>query len=263
MGRLHNINKKAREFTIGQGEEATRVKFRTLTYKENLDLMEYMEAERRAAREKFDTPEYRRTLSDAFAETPKAQVIEWLVATEQPVVEGVTDLAPDTNGTPAGEPETPEAKEKREAEALEKWRASSKETYEGLELDDLKGRLVERRVRNFISGQATMAFVERSLVQMVVDPETRQPMLSLDPKSLDYVGDLEADTRQELINRWNDMQKGLTEKDLREAAESADFLRSGELAKPSIESPLVTAEISTGSTGPLSLSTTNDSGSTT
>lgn len=262
MGRLHNINKKAREFTIGQGEDAVRVKFRTLTYKENLDLLEYMETERRAAREKFDTPEYRRTLSDAFAESTKTQVIEWLVATEQPVVEGVTDLAPDTNGIP-DEPETPETKAKREAEALERWRATSKETYEGLELDDLRIRLVERRVRNFISGQATMAFVERSLVQMVMDPETRQPLLSLDPKSADYVGDLEADTRQELIARWNDMQKGLTEKDLRAAAESSDFLRSGELAKPSTESPLVTAEISTVSTGPLSLSTTNDSGSTT
>ena len=260
MGRLHNINRKAREFSIGQGDETVRVKFRTLTYKENLDLMEYMETERRLAREKFDTPEYRRTLSDAFAESAKPQIIEWLVSTEQPVVDGVTDLAPTTNGD---EPETSEAKAKREAEALEKWRANSKETYETLELDDLKSRLVERRVRNFISGQATMAFVERSLVQMVIDPETRQPLLSLDRESADYVGDLEADTRAELINRWNDMQKGLTEKDLRAAAESADFLRSGESAKPLIESPSVTVEISTGSDGPSSPSTTSASGSTT
>ena len=216
--------------------------------------------ERRAAREKFDTPDYRRTLLDAFAESTKAQIIEWLVSTEQPVVDGVTDLAPSTNGD---EPETAEAKTKREAEALEKWRASSKETYETLEMDDLKTRLVERRVRNFISGQATMAFVERSLVQMVIDPESRRPLLSLDRESPDYVGDLEADTRQELINRWNDMQKGLTEKDLRAAAESTDFLRSGELEKPSTESLLVTAEISTDSPGPSSPSTTNDSGSTT
>jgi hypothetical protein len=259
MGRLHSINRKAREFTIGHGDEAVRVKFRTLGYRENLDLLEYMEVERRIAREKFDTPEYRRTLTDAFAESTKAQIIDWLIQTEQPVVEGVTDLAPNATD----KPETEEERAKREADAVVRWRENSKEAYQALELDDLKLRLTERRVRSFIAGQATMAFVERSLVHMVIDPETRRPLLSLEKESEDYIGDLEPDTRQTLIDKWNEFQKGLTEKDLRAAAESSDFLRSGDSEKPSDDSPLAIAAISIDSHGPSSPSTPSGSGSTT
>jgi hypothetical protein len=261
MGRLHQINRKSQKYLIGKSEDGStpgvEVRFRSMTYDENLDLLEYMEKRRAQARLLYNKPEHRQTILEDMIELTKDQLIDKLISIQAPVVESVADLAP--NGE-AGLSE----EEKKEAEALakKKWREASVAAYADMDDDAIRERLVDRHIRQLTAGRATDAFVERALVNMVIDPETRRPMLSLEPESEDYIGALDTDTRRELIGRWNDFQRGTSEKGLREAADSPDFLPSGESGKTSAGSPSDTTETSTSSPGNSSPSIGSAVGST-
>lgn len=260
MGKLQEINRKSKKFVIGQSEDdpaGVEVRFRSLSYDENLELLEYMEERRAKARLFYNKPEHRQTIREDISELTEEQLIDRLIGLQTPVVETVADLAP--NGEAGLSPEEQKA---REAEAKKKWRDASAAAYAEMDIEALRERLIDRQIRQLIGARATDAFVERSLVHMVIDPETRKPLLSLDPESPDYIGSLDTDIRRELMTKWNDFQRGTSEKALRTAADHPDFLPSGESEKTSADSPSATTKISADSPGSSSPSTGNEVGLT-
>jgi hypothetical protein len=129
--------------------------------------------------------------------------------------------------------------------------------------DKVKEILVDRRVSDFVTTRANLAWVDSHLVSMVRTPDTYEPMLSLDPGASNYINRLSQPMRREFIRVWQEFIKESNEKSVRRMAEDPAFLSSGDSAKSSESSPGQMESPSISSPESSSPSVPSASGSTT
>jgi len=248
---LFDLHKRLKIYEISDGDSTVRVGIRALDFTQNMKALETVEAARKQARIQYESEDRKALLGEATAQLSKKQVVEQIIGIERMNADNYSDLAPEQEGM------DPEEAEKK---AIERWETERQATLEAMDLKVLQGMLVERQTRSLVQIAAAQRFIEESLVRMIVDPETLEPMLSLEEKSPNYIGALMPETRSKLIEFRNEFLAGTGDKDIRAVAESDAFLRSGESRNTPTDSPGGTTEIQETSQPPLSSSTSSASG---
>ena len=188
------------------------------------------------------------------------QIIDIVINLERPIAANVADLAP--NGT---EEET-EAARKKEKEATEKWEVARRKELGAMEISEVRDVVVRRQESLFINARAVQDYINERLCQMLIDPQTGDPVFSStelledgkpDP---DYIGKLMPETRNQLLAFLDKFLAKRNEKQIRKAAEDKAFLASGELPKADTDSPGETTETPPRSRRTRSPSTTSAAG---
>ena len=216
---LFDLHKRLRVYEIIDGEDTVRIGIRALDFTQNMKALEAVEAARKDARLRYDSEDRKALLQEATTQLSKIQVVDQIIGIERMNADNYSDLAPmDDNLTP----------EEKEKKAIERWETERRAALESAEVDILRAMLVERQTRSLIQIAAAQRFIEESLVRMVVDPETLEPMLSLNESSGNYIGALMPETREKLLGIRNEFLSGTSEKDIRKASEDTGFLPSGE-----------------------------------
>jgi hypothetical protein len=249
---LFDLFKELETYTVtDERGHSTTLAFRTLDYLEQLDVMEGLAGARQEARKRYDSEDSRAVLADEVDALGLDAVRDQLIAIERPTAEANVDLAPEVeDAETATEIKDAKAVEAvKHAKVLAKWEASRREDLGGMEESVLRKMLVERQVRTLIAIYVNTRFTEASLALMVVDPETQAPMLSTEKFLPDgttpnprHIGRLSPKTRGKLVDLWTEFTTKRNEKALRETADRASFLASGELPNGATAIPGATTE---------------------
>jgi hypothetical protein len=275
-GKLFDLFLEFRPYTIEDAAgESVNVVLRALRYDEQQRIVEQLGDIRYKARDRHDTKEMRESLAKELAPLARDRLVDTLVLFERPVVEASADMAPPVpkpvvvSAEPAAEapvPATPppdatepspsaaepsdqasaadkKPGERNEAAAVVKWEAERRQQL--AEITDeatLRAMVVDRQIELAVQSEVSQRLASLQLVEMVVDPETREPLLSNNPKDDNYIGKLMPATRARFIELWREFQQDISDQNLRRAARSGPFSPSGELPKPPGDSPGATIE---------------------
>lgn len=246
---------------VGPGGEKLPVLFRTLDYGQNAALVKDMDLVRASIKQEMLADDLRGSLIDQAVRFTREKLVEAILDLERPLAEEQADLAP------GAAPEAVEAAEK-EKEAVRKWEASRRSELDGLDDKDLRSRMVDRQTRLLLNGRLLGEFMNASLVYMVLDPESREPMFSFDvfycaqcgKRSRDlsttaqpccgqpmdpvpnFIGRLSTEIRDQLVDFRRQFTVRKDEKAIRRVADSPSFLPSGASPAPAAASPGATAE---------------------
>jgi hypothetical protein len=223
------------DVTDPDGNVAT-VLFRALNWDQNNALIRRMEqAEMRIKAEMSQTGD-RALIEDAAERMTVPDVMRAVLAMERPLADESSDLAPGADT------------EKKEKSAVEKWEENRQKELDEMGHPDLRALFVRRQESLFIRAKAAQEFMNDSLCFMVLDPDTKKPMFSMEPKNYDgtpnkdFIGELMPEVRQQLLQGRADFLEKRGEKKVRKAAESGAFLSSGESPSPPADSPGETVE---------------------
>lgn len=219
--------------------------FRALDYTQHQSIIEQMDAARKEAKAKLDTQDTKDRLMEQIDEWKTDKIVDAIIDLERGTVEANADLAP------GAEQPSEEERAKAEKAAVEKWEAQRREELQkliGPELPDgppdvlLRKMLIERQIRALILVQTNARFLEDAVVKMVVDPETKEPMFSADPKDANHIGRLMPQTRDLIVEAWQKFINKTNEKRMRAAAKDPRFLQSGDSANKGVATPGETTE---------------------
>lgn len=265
-GVLFKLFRDFDKVVIEDGATQVEVGLRTLNAMEQDELNVKMPGFRKSA-EQFSDSGFRDEYRFSLEPMSKDGLIDLLITMERPTVAANADLAPEPSEQEEEEeapPPSPEQVEKKaaakERAAVARWEGERRATLVSLEIAALRDLVVERHTRGMIHIRSVQMFLDAALARMVVDPETGELLLSDDPESENYVGRLTGKARNALIEARGRFVIGLSEKDLRKAAEAPPFSSSGASPSEPAGSPGVTTETPVSSQPPSSPSTPNVDG---
>lgn len=244
------------EVKDGAGQVVETVTFQALDWQQNNLLIKQMEQARLRVRAEMEKNQERDGIVDSIAQLSVEQLTDVILNIERPIATNVADLAP--NGT---EEET-EAARQKEKEATDKWEASRRKELAEMEIAEVREILVRRQESLFIQARAVQDYINESLCQMIVDPETGDTLFSSQEKLADgtpdpkYIGRLMPEVRNQLLKGREEFLGKRNEKQVRKAAEDRSFLASGESPKAPIATPGETTETPPRSRRTRSASTT-------
>ena len=224
-----------------EGNVVERVTFQALDWQQNNLLIKQMEQARLRVRAEMEKNQERDGIVDSIAQLSAEQLIDIVINIERPIATNVADLAP--NGT---EEET-EAARLKEKEATEKWEAARRKELVEMEITEVREILIRRQESLFIQARAVQDYINESLCQMLVDPETGDTLFASQDDNLPahesrYIGRLMPEVRNQLLKGREEFLAKRSEKQVRKAAEDRSFLASGESPKSDTATPGETTE---------------------
>lgn len=249
---LFTMFREFEQIEIKDDTSTLSIAFRSLSYAESSEVIDIVTEERIKAREVIDTPKRKDMLLTEIKTWPQTVLIDRIIVVERPTAVSVVDLAPIDE-----EVRDEEGRRKAEKVALERWEAERRTQLAGTETIELHRLMIERLVLGEITARANERYTRECLIRMVVDPETKAPLLSGDPDTETYIGKLTPGARMKLVEHWQAFVLKLGMKQLRSAAKSPDFFGSGGSPKSPDGSPGGTDERSL--TSPLTLSSSTPS----
>jgi hypothetical protein len=261
VGRTNKVDifsmfRQYRDFSITDNDGNTfGFVMKTMSFKETQAMLDGIQQAQLEARKKYDTEEMRGEYRHQTKGVKRERIIEDIISAEKPVVQSVADLAPTVTDDERKRVEQEEA-------AVNKWEAERREELGPLDDDALVNILIDRRIADMISMGGNLAFMDQNIAAMVLDPDTRQPILSANKLHDNFIGHLTPQMRRELMTIWQNFVKEGNEKGIRKAAEDGSFLSSGDSEKSSENSPGETSSTPANSPESSSPSTPNASGST-
>jgi hypothetical protein len=245
-----------------EGGDPFEYAFRALDYHENQTLLEAIEKERNDAQKRVATDENRKNIEMQIAEWTVERVIKEILGLERGAAESNADLAPGVEEKVKGLSAEEAEKVRKEAEqaAMKKWEEERGADLKGTDEGVLRKMLVERQIRALITLQTNAKFLETAIIKMMVDVETKQPLLSTEPKDPNFVGRLMPRTREIIVDQWQEFMAKSNEKRLRAAAKDPRFLASGSSPRKQDDTPGATTETPSGSPPASSPSTASVDG---
>lgn len=195
---------------------ACQIGLKTLDYADNLKAIEAMDQARLDARRKFETLNLRALAVENLEGKSKDEFIEQILSLERPYAEDISDLAPGADD------------EGKEKSAVERWREKRSKDLDGMDEEVLRAMLVDRQIRTAVEIEAAQKFIDETLVRMVVDPATLEPLFSNDPTAPNFLGRLASQTRAQLLEHRQKLYAMAGEKQIRKVAADPVFLSSGE-----------------------------------
>lgn len=231
--RIFDFFKETASFEITCGDEKIPVLFRTLDYGQNAMLAKEMDIIRVTMQHEKSSEDTKGLLMDQAIRLPPERLIEAIMNMERPIAQELADLAPGI---------TPEEREEKEKEAAVKWDANRKAELEALSVKELRDIVIERQMRLLVQSRVLNEFMDQSLVAMVLDPETKEPMFSGDPESEDWIGHVAPEVRTQLMDFRREFTRKKDEKTIRTTAVEPAFLPSGESVSAPVDSPGETTE---------------------
>ena len=260
--KLFHLFKETESYDIiGPAKEKIPILFRNLDYGQNAILVREMDLLRSSIKHDLEADDLRAGLSDQAIRLTREKLMEAVLNLERPVVEEQVDLAP------GADPDAVEAA-KKEKEAAERWEGARKIELDEMADKDLRSLIVDRQTRLLVNSRLLGEFMNYSLVHMVLDPETREPMFTADafecpqcgkrsrdvsaatvlcceqPMALieNFIGRLAPQIRDQLVDFRREFTAPKDEQAIRKTAESNAFLPSGESPRKPGDSPGGTTE---------------------
>ena len=242
---LFDLFQDTRDYTITDvnGNEFM-VRYRALRIKQRKQLAEILDKARTEAREKLE--DNRDGYMIQLKAYTRTRLIDDIVRIDRVVAQTNSDIAPNTpTAEELQKAEDPEAlKKQREDEAVAKWEEQRRAALEEADDEDLRKMLCDKLIEQLMASYAMDKFLEVSVCQMVLDPLTNQPVLSLDENADNFIDDLMPETREALFKHWREFVERNNARAMRDTVKDPDFLSSGESQKPANDSPGVTTETS-------------------
>lgn len=233
-----------------EGGDSFEYAFRALDYHENQTLLEAIEKERNDAQKRVATDENRANIRLQIKEWTVERVIKEILGLERGAAESNVDLAPGVEEQikEAKSPsEVEQIRKDAEAAALKKWEAERETALKSTDETVLREMLIERQIRALITLQTNAKFLETAIIKMMVDADSKEPILSTDPKEPNFVGRLMPRTREIIVDQWQEFMAKSNEKRLRAAAKDPRFLASGSSPNEQAATPGATTETPSGS----------------
>lgn len=245
------------EVKDAEGNVVETVTFQALDWQQNNVASRSLDVSRIRVRQEFETLGTLKQFMDQIKAMTIDRVIAAILDYERPTAQATADLAP--NAETAETSET----EKKETDAVAKWEAARRKELEATDEEEVREKLLERHQDIFVNARALEDWINEALSMQIIDPETGERLFSSDRTAPNYVGRLMPEIRQQLITFQREFQKRRSDKTIRRAAESRDFLSSGESPNPDTDTPGETTATPRRSRRTPSNSTTVDAGSTT
>lgn len=252
--------------TDGDGGTIT-IGLRSLTHMEKEERGRRLQALSKDARALLDTDEHREAVREMLEVLTPEQIVDMVIIGEQPVAFANADLAPDPDDLrhdddasrsagggadgaavdPASAPPVITAesvdtvavdgaatpppggatKPAFRERVIAKWQKDRRAALLAMPQPELLTLLVDRNVRNMVRMQALNKFVEEELIIMVVDPKTRQPLMSDVKGAPNFIGHLQQETLTTLRELREAFLTPTTPTNQRAAATSGPFSSPG------------------------------------
>lgn len=149
---------------------------------------------------------------------PTEGLIRLLLILETPLALDNADLIP------RDEKLSPEEQDKR---AMEAYGEKRRPELEATSREDLVTLYVNTQTRVAIGAKAMQKYLDEQLCVIIVDPETRKPLLSNNPQAENWIGNLAEEVIAVIRQKREEFFTKLTDRDIRREAEDPDFLSSG------------------------------------
>lgn len=214
----------------GPDGEVEPVLLRALSWDQNQDLINRMEKSRIRFKAQMSENGEREQIEDAALRMSRADLTTAIIVLERPIAEDSADLAPGA--------ET----EDKEKPAVSRWETNRRKELDILSVEELREVFTRRQESLFLQAKVVQAFMNDTLCFMILDPETKEPMFSLNTQDENYLGNLMPEIRNQLLECRQKFLDKRGEKAVRKAAESAPFLSSGESPNQPVDTPGATIE---------------------
>lgn len=280
--KIFDFFKETEVFQVaGPGGEKFPVLFRSLDYGQNAALVQEMDIIRSSIKHDLEADDLRAGLLDQAIRLTRESLYAAILNLERPLAVEQADLAP------GADPGAVDAA-KKEAEAAAKWETMRQAELNDMDDKDLRTIVVDRQTRLLVNSRLLGEFMNSSLVHMVLNPETKQPLFSMDamecqecghrmrelsattqvhceqPMEIveNFIGRLAPQIRDQLVDFRRQFTMRKDEKETRKVADAPVFLPSGGSPKEPDDSPGATIEIPSSSPRTSSSAMPNDLGST-
>ncbi len=246
---LFNLFRDTRDYTITDSNGVKfEVRYHALKIKQRKRLAKILDEARTSARAELELQ--REGYMKQLAVHDSTRLIDSIIQIERVVVQSNADLAPNSeiteseraaaleaNPKRSREEVIAEVKEQREKVALAKWEESRRGAVAELNDEDLRKMLCDRLIEQLISASAMDKFLEVSVCEMVLDPKTNEPLVSLDETADNHIDEMMPETKEALFKHWREFVERNAPRPLRETATDPDFLASGAPQSPAESSP--------------------------
>lgn len=196
-------NETIEEF-IDPYDNAAKVRIRKLTSDQSRAASDYLDLRLSTEKSRIES-EQKELISKTFHGLPKERLIGLIISIEAPYIRDIIDLSPDENI----------GKDRWEKERREKLAIDTEES--------LTSYLIDLSIESKAKQSAFTDYNRMVLCLSCLDPDSGDPIFSMDDKEINYIGNCSQDVINLLTNKRHAIMTAETQGEIRRAAKDPNF----------------------------------------